>query len=289
VTPGSAETAGRRAGLRLAILAGSGEYPPHVARNALAAGAEVYVAALSGAANIADFPGCEAQEYRLGQLGRLLGALKRRNVTDIVMIGALPRPSFGALAPELSTLKYLPHFARAFQGGDDHLLRGVVSFFEGQGFRVGSPAEMAPEIVAPLGALGRIVPTPIARSALLRGFDLLAALSPFDIGQGAVLADHRVIAVEAAEGTDAMLDRVAQLVRAGRLKLAKGDGVLVKAPKLGQDLRVDMPAIGPETVARLAEIGLAGIAVKAGGVLVGDRARLAASADAVGIFIEGVP
>ncbi|HEV7335746.1 MAG TPA: UDP-2,3-diacylglucosamine diphosphatase LpxI [Bosea sp. (in: a-proteobacteria)] len=285
---GPAEGPGKRSGLRLAILAGAGEYPAHVARNARAAGAEVYVAALSGAANIADFPGCDAQEYRLGQLGRLLDALKRREVTDIVMIGALPRPSFGALAPELSTLKYLPHFARAFQGGDDHLLRGVVSFFEGQGFRVGSPAEMAPEIVAPLGALGRTVPASVARDALLRGFDLLAALSPFDIGQGAVIADHRVIAVEAAEGTDAMLERVATLVRAGRLKLGKGDGVLVKAPKHGQDLRVDMPAIGPDTVARVAEAGLAGIAVRAGGVLVGDRARLAAQADAAGIFIEGV-
>lgn len=285
---GPAEGPGKRSGLRLAILAGAGEYPAHVARNARASGAEVYVAALSGAANIADFPGCDAQEYRLGQLGRLLDALKRREVTDIVMIGALPRPSFGALAPELSTLKYLPHFARAFQGGDDHLLRGVVSFFEGQGFRVGSPAEMAPEIVAPLGALGRTVPASVARDALLRGFDLLAALSPFDIGQGAVIADHRVIAVEAAEGTDAMLERVATLVRAGRLKLGKGDGVLVKAPKHGQDLRVDMPAIGPDTVARVAEAGLAGIAVRAGGVLVGDRARLAAQADAAGIFIEGV-
>lgn len=285
---GPAEGPGKRAGLRLAILAGAGEYPVHIARNAVAAGAEVYVAALSGAAELASFSGCDADEYRLGQLGRLMDVLKRRQVTDIVMIGALPRPSFGTLAPELSTLKYLPHFARAFQGGDDHLLRGVVSFFEGQGFRVGSPAEMAPEIVAPLGMLGRTRPAEVARQALLRGFDLLAAISPFDIGQGAVVADHRVIAVEAAEGTDAMLERVAGLARAGRLKLGKGDGVLVKAPKLGQDLRVDMPAIGPDTVARVAEAGLAGIAVRAGGVLVGDRARLAVQADAAGIFIEGV-
>lgn len=288
MTANPADATGKRAGLRLAILAGSGEYPVHIARSAMAAGAEVYVAALSGAAEIGDFSGCEASEYRLGQLGRLLDELKRRQVSDIVMIGALPRPSFGALAPELSTLKYLPHFARAFQGGDDHLLKGVVAFFEGQGFRVSSPAEMAPEIVAPVGLLGRTAPAPVAREALLRGFDLLAALSPFDIGQGAVVADHRVIAVEAAEGTDAMLERVGGLVRAGRLKLGKGDGVLVKAPKQGQDLRVDMPAVGPDTIAHVAEAGLAGIAIRAGGVLIGDRSRLATLADAAGIFVEGV-
>ncbi|WP_332689771.1 LpxI family protein [Bosea sp. (in: a-proteobacteria)] len=288
MTAGPADAPGKRAGLRLAILAGSGEYPAHIARSATAAGAEVYVAALSGAAEIADFSGCEASEYRLGQLGRLLDELKRRQVSDIVMIGALPRPSFGALAPELSTLKYLPHFARAFQGGDDHLLKGVVAFFEGQGFRVASPAEIAPEIVAPVGPLGRRAPAPAAREALERGFALLAALSPFDIGQGAVVADHRVIAVEAAEGTDAMLQRVAGLVKAGRLKLGKGDGVLVKAPKQGQDLRVDMPAVGPDTIAHVAEAGLAGIAIRAGGVLIGDRSRLAALADAAGIFVEGV-
>lgn len=279
---------GERTGLRLAILAGAGEYPPRIARIALARGDDVYVAVLSGAGDIADFADCEATEYRLGQLGRLLDELKRRQVSDVVMIGALPRPSFGALAPELSTLKYLPHFARAFQGGDDHLLKGVVAFFEGQGFRVRGPAEIAPELVAPVGLLGRLAPAPIAREATARGFELLAALSPFDIGQAAVLADHRVVAVEAAEGTDAMLERVAGLAKAGRLKLGKGDGVLVKAPKRSQDLRVDMPAIGPGTIARAAEAGLAGIAVRAAGVLVGDRERLAALADAAGLFVEGV-
>ena len=275
-------------GVSLAVLAGSGDYPAHVAGAARDRGDAVFVAMLDGAADPSAFSAFDARTYRLGQLGGLLDELRRRDVGEIVMIGALPRPSFGSLAPEISTLKYLPHFARAFQGGDDHLLKGVVQFFEAQGFRVRGPAEIAPDIVAPLGPLGRLSPTSVAREAIARGFSLIETLSPFDIGQAAILGDHRVVAVEAAEGTDAMIERVAELIRRRRLKLGKGDGVLVKAPKRGQDLRVDMPAIGPDTLRRIAEAGLAGVAVKAGCVLIGNRARLAAQADEAGLFIEGV-
>jgi DUF1009 family protein len=288
VSTGPADATGRPQARRIAVLAGRGEYPLRVASAATAQGASVYVAVLSDAGNPADYAAYDAKEYRLGQLGRFLDEIRRREINEIVMVGALPRPSFGALAPELSTLKYLPHFARAFQGGDDHLLRGVVSFFEGQGLRVLGPAELAPDLVAPVGTLGRHKPSTVAREAIATGMNLLAALSPFDIGQAAIIADHRVVAVEAAEGTDAMIERVAGLVQAGRLKPGKGDGVLVKAPKLGQDLRVDMPAIGPDTLTRVAAAGLAGIAIRAGSVLIGDRDRLVTLADASGLFIEGV-
>jgi UDP-2,3-diacylglucosamine hydrolase len=284
----TADATGRPQGRRVAILAGRGEFPLRVASAAAAQGASVYVAILSGAGDPSDYAAYDAKEYRLGQLGRFLDEIRRRQIDEIVMVGALPRPSFGSLAPELSTLKYLPHFARAFQGGDDHLLRGVVSFFEGRGLRVLGPADIAPDLVSPIGTLGRHKPSAGAREAIATGFNLLAALSPFDMGQAAIVADHRIVAVEAAEGTDAMIERVAGLIQAGRLKLGKGDGVLVKAPKLGQDLRVDMPAIGPDTVARVAAAGLAGIAVKAGCVLIGDRERLAVLADTSGLFVEGV-
>jgi hypothetical protein len=273
----------------LGIIAGGGDYPPHLARLAAEAGREVFVAALDGVAEPSAFTGIgTVASYRLGQLGRLLDELRRREITDLVLIGGLPRPSFGALMPEGSTLKYLPHFARAFQGGDDHLLRGVVQFFEGQGFSVVGPADIAPKLTAPLGPCGRNRPSARMQETIARGFALLEALSPFDIGQAAILADHRVVAVEAAEGTDAMIARVADLTAAGRLKLAKADGVMVKAPKRGQDLRVDMPAIGPQTLHGLAKAGLAGIAIRAGSVLVGDANELGRLADQLGLFVEGV-
>jgi DUF1009 family protein len=273
----------------LAIIAGGGEFPVELARIAAGGGEQrVFVAALDGAADPAAFPLSDVVVYRLGQLGRLLDELKRREIGEIVLIGSLPRPSFGALRPEVSTLKYLPHFAKAFRGGDDHLLRGVVSFFEERGFCVRGPAEIAPGLTAPLGPLGRQAASPDQLALIARGFALLSAISPFDVGQAAVLADHRVVAIEAAEGTDATIRRVADLVAAGRLKIGKGDGVLVKAPKEGQDLRVDMPAIGPETLRNVAQAGLSGVALKAGQVLVGDREKLGRLADQLGLFVQGV-
>ncbi len=272
----------------LAIIAGAGDFPPRLAGLAAGGGRPVFIAALEGAAVPAAFGAADLQSYRLGQLGRLLEELRRRGITDLALIGSLPRPSFAALRPEASTLKYLPHFARAFRGGDDHLLRGVVTFFEGQGFTVHGPADIAPAMTAPLGPLGRRAASPAQKELIAEGFRLLGALSPFDVGQAAILADHRVIAIEAAEGTDAMIRRVADLVAAGRLRIAKGDGVLVKAPKDGQDLRVDMPAIGAETLRNVTAAGLSGIGLRAGRVLVGDATGLGKLADQSSLFVEGV-
>lgn len=273
----------------LAIIAGGGAFAPELARLAVMKGLSPFIAALDGAADPAAFAGHELAVYRLGQLGRLLDDFASRGVTDLVLLGSLPRPSFAGLRPEASTLKYLPHFARAFKGGDDHLLRGVVTFFEGRGFSVHGPADIAPELTAPPGPLGRRTLSSEQRQLVTRGFDLIGALSPFDVGQATILADHRVVAIEAAEGTDATIRRVSDLVAAGRLKIGKGDGVLVKAPKQAQDLRVDMPAIGEDTLRHVAAAGLSGIALKAGQVLVGDRGRLGRLADELGLSVEGVP
>lgn len=272
----------------LALIAGGGAYPADLARILAARGQALFVAAVEGAADPTAFESGEVTSYRLGQLGRLLDDLRRRGIADLVFLGGLPRPSFGALMPEASTLKYLPYFAKAFQGGDDHLLSAVVRFFEGQGFRVHGPHEIASELTAPSGPLGRRGASPTQQALIARGFSLLSALSPHDVGQAAILADHRIVAIEAAEGTDATIRRVGNLVAAGRLKLGKGDGVLVKAPKDSQDLRVDMPAIGPETLRLASAAGLSGIAVRAGRVLVGDRRRLGELADQLGLFVEGI-
>ncbi len=121
------------------------------------------------------------------------------------------------------------------------------------------------------------------------GLALLAAISPFDCGQAAVIIDRRPVAVEGIEGTDAMLDRVAELRRSRRLRVKGTRGVLVKAPKRGQDMRADMPVIGPETLRRVSEAGLAGIMVEAGAVLVAGLAETRLAADQAGLFVEGVP
>jgi DUF1009 family protein len=124
---------------------------------------------------------------------------------------------------------------------------------------------------------------------IARGFALLAAMSAFDVGQAAIVAGRRVLAVEAAEGTDAMLDRVAAMRESRRIVLPAGSGVLVKAPKRRQDRRFDLPSIGPGTVTRAAAAGLAGIAVIAGATIVAEPQRLVEEADRAGLFVVGCP
>jgi UDP-2,3-diacylglucosamine hydrolase len=143
--------------------------------------------------------------------------------------------------------------------------------------------------MVPLGVLGAHSPTDDERADIVLGLDLLRALGPFDVGQAVAIFNRRVLAIEAAAGTKEMLSHLAQLRNSGQLKLAPNTGVLVKAPKPGQDRRIDLPAIGAETVAQAAEAGLRGIAVEAGGTIVPDAGALIRAADAAGLFVVGVP
>ena len=183
----------------------------------------------------------------------------------------------------------MPRIIRAFRGGDDHLLTGIGRIFEAEGFRLLGAHEVAPDITAPSGPLGRHVPDAAALEDIERGFALLSAMSPFDVGQAAVVAKGRVLAIEAAEGTDGMLRRMVALREEGRIGLPRGVGVLVKAPKLAQDRRFDLPSIGPDTVLHASRAGLAGIAVVAGGTIIAEPLRLVEAADFNGLFVVGRP
>src|SRR5262249_28701707 len=164
----------------------------------------------------------------------------------------------------------------------------IVSIFEEHGFRVIAAHDIAPDILMPEGPLGLARPNDRDVADIAKGLALLAATSPFDVGQGVVVADGHVLMVEAAEGTDLMLARMVELRRAGRIVSAAGRGVLVKAAKRGQDRRVDLPSIGPRTIEGAARAGLSGIAVVADGAVVAEPERIAAAADRAGLFVVGV-
>jgi hypothetical protein len=183
----------------------------------------------------------------------------------------------------------MPRLVRAFRGGDDTLLAGVASIAESGGLRVVGLNEVAPEVFVPAGALGRYQPSERDGTDIARALKVIAALGPFDVGQAAVVADNNVLAVEAAEGTDNMLLRIADLRRQRRVTSAVGVGVLVKAPKPGQDRRFDLPSIGPRTIENAARAGLAGVAVTAGSTVIAEPAEVAAAADREKIFVVGVP
>jgi UDP-2,3-diacylglucosamine hydrolase len=270
----------------LAILCGAGAFPLEVAADAARAGRALFLVGIVGTSE----PGVEAYPHvwvRMGEVGKLFAALKERGISEIVLIGAFVRPEFSDLRLDWGAVKKAAELAGLFRRGDNGLLVGLAGIFEREGVRVVGAHEVAPRIVAPMGPLGARRASVEDEEDIAFGARLLDALSSFDAGQGTVIAAGRAIAIEAAEGTDAMLARVAGMRASGRLKFKGPAGVFVKAPKRGQDLRLDMPAIGPNTIDAAAKAGLRGIALAAGRVLLLGRDEAARAADRAGLFVQG--
>jgi UDP-2,3-diacylglucosamine hydrolase len=271
----------------LGIICGGGAIPLAVAAAVQRRGRRVMLFALRGfvdAKAVSAYPHCW---IAVGQFGRFRRLARAEGCRDLVLVGGLVRPAIRQVRLDWATLVEMPRILRAFRGGDDHLLTGIGRILESDGFRLLGAHEVAPDITAPAGALGLHQPDADAAADIARGFEMLDALSPFDVGQAAVIAKGRILAVEAAEGTDAMLQRVVALREAGRIGLPRGIGVLVKAPKQRQDRRFDLPSIGPDTLLHAARAGLAGIAVVAGGTIIAEPQRLVEAADENGLFVLG--
>jgi len=273
----------------LAIVCGAGNMPFRVADAVIARGRRVVLLALRGWADPVQVMRYRHYWAKFGQLGYLSRVARQEGCRDIVFIGAVTRPAITQLRFDLRTLMVLPRIIKAFAGGDDHLLTRVSRIVENEGFRLLGPHEVAPEILVPAGQLGRHTPSERDRADIAVGRALLAATGPFDIGQAVVVAGNRVIAIEAAEGTDRMLARIAQLRREGALRLPAKTGVLVKAPKPSQDRRFDLPSVGVRTVEVAVDASLAGIAVEARGAVTADLDEMVRQADAAGLFVVGVP
>jgi len=225
----------------------------------------------------------------VGQLGRAMRLFREEGCRDLIFIGTLMRPSLSEIRFDLKTLRLLGHVVRAFRGGDDHLLSGVGRMLEQDGFRMVGIRDVAPDLLMPEGCITRAWPRANATTDIERGCAVLAALGPFDIGQAVVVIDGHVVAIEDIEGTDGLLQRVARLRSEGRIRAASGRGVLVKAPKSGQDLRFDLPTIGPRTVEGVAAAGLSGIAVIAGNTIAAEPQAMIELADAKYVFVIGLP
>lgn len=272
----------------LAVIAGGGAVPLAVANAASRQGRRVVMFPVRGWADPGAMQPFTHYWLSLVQAGRFLRYARKEGCREVVFVGTAVRPPLRSLRLDWTTIRLLPRILRAYRGGDDHLLSNIAQAFEDHGFRILGAHEVAPEILMPAGAVGSVAPSDRDHADIARGLALLAATGPFDMGQGVVVAANQVLAVEAAEGTDAMLARIADLRVAGRIATPTGVGVLVKAPKPQQDRRFDLPAIGPRTIEGAARAGLAGIAVVAGGSIVADPALAVAAADKAKLFVVGV-
>ena len=272
----------------LGLIAGGGDLPVTLAERCIARGRPVFVIRLRGFADpaLSRFPGAD---IGIAELGAIFAALRFAGATSVCMAGNVARPDFAALKPDWRGLRALPGAIAAAGRGDDALLRFLLSEFEREGFRVEGAHEVGCELTLRVGPLGRITPDAAASADIAKAMVVARAMGALDVGQGAVVCDNLVLAVEAQEGTDAMLARVAELP--GSIRGAPGQrrGVLAKALKPGQEQRMDMPVIGVRTVEGAAAAGLAGVAGEAGRVLLLDRDAVTEAADRLGLFVVGLP
>ena len=266
----------------LGILAGGGPLPGRVAAAARAGGRPVFIVGFEGFADSAVLAPFPHEWVRLAAAGQILAILRAHACTDLVLVGPVRRPSILDLRPDAAGARILARIGRAAFAGDDGLLTAVVRVLAEEGFRVLGAHEILVEALAPAGVLGTIAPDARATADIWRGVEVARALGAVDVGQGCVVQQGIVLCVEAIEGTDAMLARVAGVARQGP------GGVLVKLVKPGQDRRADLPTIGPGTVRAAAAAGLRGIAIEAGGTILTDRAALVREADAAGLFLIGI-
>lgn len=270
---------------KLGIAAGGGPLPLAVADAARAAGRDVFIVGVRGAAgpDIARYP---HGWVRVGAMGRFLKLFKQAGCEDIVIIGPMNRPRLADIVPDFRGLLLLPRFIRRLKTGDDALLRGVVEFLEENGLKVVGVETFLPQLLAREGLLTIRAPSASQEKDIDIAIAAARDLGARDAGQGAVARKGEIIALEDVRGTDVMLVELAAARAPGDLER---DGVLVKLPKPEQERRVDRPTIGIRTVENAAAAGLAGIAVEADGAIVNDADDVVRRANELGLFVLGFP
>lgn len=271
-----------KADAKLGIIAGGGVLPKLLIEHCQAVGRDYFVIAVENNADKAIFsPQIPHQWVRIGQAGTGLKALQQQNVTEIVMIGTIHRPSFADLVPDLRTTAFFAKIGLKSLG-DDGILRAVVAEIEGEGMRVVGIQDVMPELLAKSGVLTRTKPDKQALADIERGITTALTLGRLDIGQSVIVQQGLVLGVEGIEGTDELIKRCGTYQRQGV------GGVLIKLRKPQQDMRIDLPTIGTRTIENLHAAGMRGVAIHTGNALIVDEEAVINLANKYKMFVIGI-
>ena len=268
---------------KLGIIAGGGALPGQVISACRETGREYFVLAFEGSADPEILGDAPVDWIRMSGLSKAFESARREGVEELVLVGKIPRPSVLELMRDAKSAKFLAKVGTRMLG-DDNILSAVVREIEhAEGFRVIGPEVLLEDILATGGCYGSVTPDDNDLADIARGMDVLKTIGALDIGQGVVVQNGAILGVEAAEGTDRLIERCAEFVDAETV-----GGVFVKASKPTQDRRIDLPAVGSSTMHHAIRAGLRGIAIEAGGALIVDRQAMIEAADAAGVFLYGV-
>lgn len=268
-------------GKTLGLIAGGGAMPEEIISHCNANNIPVFAIGLEPFATAERLSGAPHIFSRIAQAGKIIKAFKEHGVHDIVLAGGIKRPSLKELIPDAEGMKIAGKLALKSLS-DDGLFRAVMDEIEKRGFRVVGIEEVVPDMLFSEGVYGRVKPSRDDMNDIERGWTVAKAIGAVDVGQAVVVQEGLVLAMEAIEGTDMVLSRASQLRKPGKAP------VMVKVLKPGQDMRVDLPAIGLQTIDMFIKYGIGGIAVEAGGILLIEREAVIKKADEHGIFIIGL-
>ncbi|WP_420818838.1 LpxI family protein [Oceaniglobus ichthyenteri] len=270
------------------MIAGQGRLPALLIERLEAVGEPPVLAELSGF-KMEDRGTRPVIRFRIETLGSFIATLRDQGVDRVCFAGLIRRPPLDPALVDRATMPMVPRVMQALQQGDDAALRIVLALFEEAGLAVVAAHDVLPGLMPSPGIATQAQPDETARRDAQRGQAILAAMGRADVGQSCVVAQGQALAIEAWPGTDWTLASVAQLrgKKAGSLEMpgVPAGGIFYKAPKPGQDRRIDLPAIGPKTVRGAAAAGLSGIVIEAGGVMVIDRETVIDLADKLGLFL----
>ncbi len=272
---------------KLGLIAGGGALPLALAAHCRVRGRPLYVIRLAGFA-APQLQGYEGADAGMGEIGRIVRLARQAGCEALCLAGSVQRPDFASLKLDRKGLAVLPGAIAAARRGDEGLLRYLTRILEDEGFSVEGAHQVMADLSLPPGALGRIAPSVDDQADIAKALAVARAIGALDVGQGAVVCQGLVLAVEAQEGTDAMLQRVAELPPSLRGEPGRRRGVLAKVAKPIQEERVDLPTIGLATIEGVERAGLTGVVGVAGKTLIIDRDRVAEAADAAGVFVAGV-
>ena len=266
---------------KLGMIAGGGMMPVEIIKHCNDHGREIFVVGIEPYAKEEELKDAPHIFAKMGEAGKILKAMAKNNVHDIVLAGGIKRPSFKELIPDWEGAKLMAKLAIK-KMSDNNLFIAAMDEIERHGFKVVGIEEVVPEMMFSEGIYGKLKPSADDMDDIRRGITVAKALGAVEVGQAVVVQEGMVLAVEAVEGTDMMLSRAATVKKQGKAP------VMVKVLKPGQDMRVDLPAIGLQTIEQLKKYGIKGIAVEAGGILLIERETVIKMADEAGIFIIGM-
>jgi len=268
-------------GKTLGLIAGSGMMPVEIIRHCNKHSIPIFVVGLEPFASEEQLNEAPHIFAKIGEAGKMIKAFKQHNVRDLVFAGGIKRPSFKELIPDWEGVKILAKLA-VKKMSDDNLFRAVMNEAESRGFNIVGIDEVVPDMLFQEGVYGKVKPSKEDMDDIERGWTVAKAIGAVDVGQAVVVQEGLVLAMEAIEGTDMVLSRAASLRKEGKKP------IMVKVLKPGQDMRVDLPAIGIQTIDLFIKYGIGGIAVEAGGILLIEKDAVIKKADENGIFIIGL-